>query len=254
MRLPRLTSIRQHLLLISAAITLLTLVVAGTALVVNDVHMLRSQMVRDLDVLSVAVGDNCLSSLVFDAPETAEKNLASLRREPQIRYAVLYDAEGRPFAGYRRDAGESPRDPIDKGQGVIVDSPLLGLGTVEVVRELLLDGRPVGRIFIHARMDLLAAQLRRYAGMVGLLFLATLTVSMLLAVRLHQRVSDPILHLAAKTREISEGGGYALRASPPSSDDEIDDLYRGFNAMLEQIERHERELTPHPRALGAARG
>jgi uncharacterized membrane protein affecting hemolysin expression len=243
MRLPRFRSIRQRLLLISAAITLLTLVVAGTAFVVNDLYMLRGHMVRDLEVLSVVVGDNCLSSLVFDAPETAEKNLASLRREPQIRYAVLYDARGQPFAQYRRDAQVKPRDPAEPGQGVFLHASLLGLGTVEVVRELRLDGQLVGRIFIHARTDQLAAQLRRYVGMVGLLFLGTLTASLLLAVRLHRRVSDPILLLAAKTREISEGGSYALQVSPPSSDDEIEDLYRGFIAMLGQIEGRERDLT-----------
>jgi PAS domain S-box-containing protein len=170
------------------------------------------------------------------------------KREEQIRYAILDDAEGRPFAQYRRDADQSPRDPVNKGEGVLVDSPLFGLGTVEVVRKLTIDGRSVGRIFIHARMDRLSAQLRRYAGMVGPLFLATLTVSLLLAVRLHRRVSDPILLLAAKTREISEGGTYAPRVCPPSSDDEIEDLYHGFNAMLEQIERREGEVT-HIREL-----
>lgn len=243
MRLMSPTSIRRRLLLISAAITLSSLTLAGILFVANDVHMLRSQMARDLEILSVVVGDNCLSALVFDAPESAEKNLASLRREQQIRYAVLYDAEGRPFARYRRDAEQQPRDPAAAGEGVFVDISVFGLGSVDVVRELVLDGRSVGRIFIHARMDELAAQLRGYVGMVGLLFLVALSLSLLLAMRLQRRVTDPILQLAAKTREISEQANYALRVPEPELDDEIAALFRGFNAMLEQIERHEQDLT-----------
>ena len=98
MSLFRTTSIRQRLMRIAAAVTLLTLGIAGTLFVVNDVRMLRGQMVRDLDVLAVVVGENSLSALVFDAPETAAKNLASLRQEPQVRWAILYDRDGRPFA------------------------------------------------------------------------------------------------------------------------------------------------------------
>jgi PAS domain S-box-containing protein len=240
--LPRATSIRQRLLLISAAITVLALVVAVGLFAVNDVRMLRSQMVRDLEVLSVVVGDNCLSALVFDAPETAEKNLASLRQEYQIRYAVLYDAAGRAFAQYRRGDEGIIRDPIGTGQGVFLDTSWLGTGSVDVVRELILDGRAVGKIFIHAGMDELSAQLRRYAGVSGLVFLVTLVTSLLLALRLQRQVSEPILRLAAKTREISEQGNYAVRVIEPESDDEIAALYRGFNIMLDQIERHERDL------------
>lgn len=243
MSLLRPTSLRQRLLLISAIVTLLTLGVAGSAFVVNNVHTLRNLMVRDLEVLSVAVGDNCLSSLVFDTPETAEKNLASLRREPQIHYAALYDADGRPFALYRRDVDQAFSHPMSSGEGVFQDVSWLGLGTVEVVRALTLDAKPIGRIFIHAHTDELKRQLRRYAGMVGLLFLGTLTVSLLFALRLHRRVSDPILQLAAKTREISQQGNYAYRISQPDADDEIAALFRGFNRMLGQIERREQDLT-----------
>ena len=236
------TSLRQRLLLISTTMTLLTLLVAATVFVLNDVRMLRDQMVRDLEVLAEVVGDSCTSALVFDAPATAEKNLASLRREYQIRYAVLYDADGERFAEYLREPGTSVRDPLVAGEGVFVDVSVLGGGSVEVVRQLLFDDRPIGRMFIRAGMDELSAQLRRYAWVVAVLFALVLAVSVPLALRLQRQVSDPILDLAAKTREISAEGDYALRVSPPALDDEIAALFRGFNAMLEQIERRDLEL------------
>jgi len=206
------TSIRQRLLRISAAISMLTLSVAGALFIVNDIYMLQGQMVRDLEVLSAVVGENSLSALVFDAPETAEKNLASLRREKQIRYAALYDAEGQVFARYIRDDAQAPRDPQLAGEGVLVDFSLLGgAGTVEVVRDLVLEGSRVGQIYLHAGMEQLATQLRHYAAIAGVLLLLTLVVSLLLALRLQRRVSDPILQLAAKTQEISAQADYALR-------------------------------------------
>jgi signal transduction histidine kinase len=237
MRLPRATSIRRRLMRIAAAITLFTLGIAGTLFVVNDVRMLRGQMVRDLEVLAVVVGDNSLSALVFDAPETAAKNLASLRQEPQVRWAILYDRAGRPFARYARDPGEQPHGPAGAGEGVFLDVSLLGLGSVEIVRGLALDGEPVGRIYLHARTDLLAAQLKRHAGWVGLLMILTLGAALFFAARLQRRIAEPILTLAASARNVSTGGDYSLRVAPPESGDEIAALFHGFNAMLEQIEQ-----------------
>ena len=247
MRLPGVTSIRRRLLALSAAISVLTLAIAGTLFVINDVAMLRQQMARDLEVLSVVVGDNSLSALDFDAPETAAKNLASLRREYQIRYAALYDAAGRRFASYQRDAAEPVPEPMlepaQAGDGVFVNVSPLGLGSIEVVRTLSLRGQPIGRIFIHARTDELAAQLKRYALIVALLLVSTLTISLLLAWRLQRRVSEPILELAAKTQTVSEHADYSLRVTPPDDDGELGILYRGFNAMLAQIERRDTALT-----------
>jgi signal transduction histidine kinase len=242
LRLPRPTSLRQRLLLISTVVTLATLLIASTLFVAYDVRTLRGQMVRDLEVLAEVVGDNCLSALVFDVPETAEENLGSLNREYQIRYAVLYDADGRRFAEYRRDADQAPQDPTWEGEGVVLNVSMFGLGTVEVARALSLEGRPIGRIFIQAGMDELAAQVRRYAWIVAVLFVVALTVSLLLALRLQRQVSEPVLGLANRAREISARADYSLRAPAPQSQDEIADLVRSFNAMLEQIERRDREL------------
>jgi signal transduction histidine kinase len=232
----RTTSIRQRLMRIAAAVTVLTLGIVGTLFVVNDVRMLREQMVRDLEVLSAVVGDNSLSALVFDAPETAEKNLRSLRREPQIRWAILYDRDGRHFARYVRDPGQRPHEPVASGTGVFLDVSVLGLGSVEIVRGLELDGEPVGRIFIHARTDVLAEQLARHAWWVGLMLILTLAAALLFAARLHRRIAEPILTLATGARTVSEDGDYSLRVHTPDADDEITVLFRGFNAMLEQIE------------------
>ncbi len=134
-------------------------------------------------------------------------------------------------------------EPAQAGDGVFVNVSPLGLGSIEVVRTLSLRGQPIGRIFIHARTDELAAQLKRYALIVALLLVSTLTISLLLAWRLQRRVSEPILELAAKTRTVSEHADYSLRVTPPDDNGEFGILYRGFNAMLAQIERRDTELT-----------
>jgi signal transduction histidine kinase len=157
-----------------------------------------------------------------------------------------------PSPRYRRDPGPPQGHPAGAGDGVRLEVSPLGVGFVEVSRVLTLDGQPIGRIFIHARTDELATQVRRYAGLVGLLLLGSLAASLALALRLHRRVAGPILHLAAKTREISALGDYGVRVAEPQCDAEIADLIRGFNAMLEEIQRRDAALASHAEALDRA--
>ena len=252
MRRPRPSSIRWRLFGLAAAISVLTLTIAGTLFIINDLSMLRRQMVRDLEVLAVVIGDNCLAALEFDAPETAEQNLASLRREYQIRVAARFDAEGRRFAAYRRDADQPVPALPRRDDGVVAVTPLLGLGRVEVLRTLHLDGQPIGRIFIQARTDELAAQRYRYALIAAGMLATTLALSLLLAWRLQRRISEPILGLAVKAAEISEQGDYGKRVTQPPSFVEIDTLVSGLNQLLAAIQVRESALRKHAEALDTA--
>lgn len=242
MSLLRSGSIRRRLLGLSMAISLLTLTIAGGLFVVNDVAMLLRQMARDLEVLAIVVGQNSLAALTFEAPETAAKQLASLRGEYQIRYAALYDEEGHLFAEYRKETEDLVHRPAPPSDGVFLSGAPLNLGTVDVTRTLWLDGQPIGRIHIHARADELVAQMHRYARIAPILLVVTLVLSLLMAWRLQRRVSKPILELAASTRQVSERSDYSVRVSPPGAEDELGVLYHGFNAMLEQIQARDDEL------------
>lgn len=254
MRLPRPTSIRVRLLRIAATISLLSLAIASALFVATDVALLRRQMVRDLEVLAAAVGDNCQSALIFDAPETAQKNLASLRHEPQVRLAVLSDAQGRPFASYRQAAGPpaSGTDPPATHEALRRALDPLGLGSVEVSRVLTLDGEPLGQLRLLAHTDELAAQLWRYGTLVGVLLLGTLTFALGVAMRLHRRVADPLRRLAKTTREVSAHGDYGVRVAAQDCDAEIADLIRGFNLMLAELGRRDAVLGAHAAALDRA--
>ena len=48
--------------------TLLTLAIATGLSALMDLRLFRDHMLRDLQVLAAVVGENCVSSLVFDSP------------------------------------------------------------------------------------------------------------------------------------------------------------------------------------------
>jgi signal transduction histidine kinase len=238
-------SIRTRLLAALILVTLLTLGLSSLLSAVLDIKLFRDHMVRDLEVLAAVVGENCVSALVFDDPETAERHLATLEREYQIRSAVLVDAGGRDFAEWVRKPadGDAPELPLFIKR---LSPPL------EIGYPIVFDGRPIGRLVIYAELVELARQFRVYLPLAGLVGLVTLGAALLAALRLRRRIAEPILHLAERSRTISTERDFSVRLKNPDAGHEIGTLVEGFNAVLQGLEERESELSRRGRILDQA--
>jgi signal transduction histidine kinase len=238
-------SIRTRLLTALILVTLLTLGLSSLLSAVLDIKLFRDHMVRDLEVLAAVVGENCVSALVFDDPETAERHLATLEREYQIRSAFLMDADERPFARWVRE----PDDPMEPRVLSILKwlSPPL-----EISHSIAFDGRSAGRLVIHAELVELARQFQIYAPLAALVGLFTLGTALLAALRLQRRISDPILKLAERSRAISAERDFSAQLPNPRAGKEIGTLVAGFNAVLKSLAERESELSRQSRALDQA--
>lgn len=224
MRRPR--SIRTRLLLALMLVMLFTLSIATGLSAVMDLKLFRDQMLRDLQVLTAVVGENCISALVFNSPTSAERNLATLAREYQVEAATLYGAEQAPFARWQWVPAETP----SRGTAVVIEHPLR------------FDERPIGRLAVEVRLEELARQVRDYAWFASAVALLTLAAALLLALWLQRRIARPILELVGAAREVSEQQDFSLRVPVPRAEREIGTLVQGFNRMLAQIEQREAAL------------
>ena len=238
-------SIRTRVMLALMLMTLVPLGLATLLSMVMDLTLMRDHMLRDLQVLAQVVGENCVSALVFDDPETARRQLATLEREYQIREALLYDAAGREVARWQREAADLD-DPRTAGLRRLLAT------RVRVDYRMRFDDRPVGHILIHARLDELNRQLAQYLWIAGLFALLTLAAALALALRLQRRLSDPILALAEQSRVISVDETFAARIRDPGAGPELATLVQGFNAVLDAVEHRESELAQRADALDLA--
>ncbi len=238
-------SIRTRLLAAFASLALLTLGLSTLLSALMDVKLFRDHMIRDLEVLAAVVGENCISALVFDDPETAQRHLATLSREYQIRSASLVDAGGRTFAEWRRDPANAPA-----GQSVGALPEVRP--RVDIGRVIEFDGRTVGRLLIHAELDELLNQFRVYLLLAALVALFTLVAALLAATRLQRRIAGPILELAERSRAISVNQDFTVRLPDPDAGEEITTLVKGFNDVLQGLAERETHLSRQTRALDQA--
>jgi len=219
------------IIIISAAATLL----ACTALIIYDQITFRNTMKHNLTMLAQIIGRNSTAALIFenenDARETLEILLMAVEN---IDFACIYDKNDKVFTKYRRSGSNVealPALPKEKGcyfvqNRLIVYSPI-------VIRD-----ERIGKVYLQSNLKKINARLKNYVIVVTLVLFFTFFISYLMAARMRRIISEPILHLANKAREVSLQKNYSIRAKKFSKD-EVGFLTEQFNEMLSRIQEHE---------------
>ncbi len=233
------SSIRAKLNLLGTMTAGIALILACVMFVMNDVSATKHAMVQHLNTLAEVLGGNCIAALTFNDAKAANDVLASLRFEPTIHFAVVYDRHGRPFATYNteeREISTSFSEAVGQ-QGHVFRRD----GTLQIVASVLDNNEEIGTVVLNAGMAQVDARFhRQMLTAVGVL-IVSLLLSYLLSSRLQKFVSLPIMNLATTAERISQSRDFSIRVVKVA-DDEIGSLYTAFNRMLEQIEAGELEL------------
>ncbi|MCA9791332.1 MAG: HAMP domain-containing protein, partial [Candidatus Eremiobacteraeota bacterium] len=181
----------------------------------------------------------------FRVIEETSETLRTLSHEPSIRWAAVYDREGKLMvsddgttsASYVREDLKGTIRPPDELPTTksFEDGRLLG------VLQLASRQDYVGWLCIEADNSVFLAQLLRDLRLAVLIMLLTGLASFGVARALQRVISRPIMALARTAKTVSERRDYSLRVKKESQD-ETGVLVDSFNEMLERIEEAHEEL------------
>ncbi|PYM11817.1 MAG: hypothetical protein DME18_12930, partial [Verrucomicrobia bacterium] len=147
--------------------------------------------------------------------------------------ACIYDKNGRPFARYLRAGAEKYVTPPAEPEGHRFSSDSL-----LVFHRMVVEGRPVGTVFIQSDLQELYFRLRLYTGIVLAVLLVSALVVFFLSTKLQRVISSPILHLERTASAVASEKNYSIRAHK-QGEDELGRLIDRFNEMLEQIQQRD---------------
>ena len=210
-------------------ISLLAMLVSSLAVLISALvgiwqqHRVTYQQVeRQLHTLAEATAFNLAAPSMFGDRQAAHSALDALSVDPQIIGARMVLEDGTLLVEYRT-SGERRGD-----QQLVVDV----IWAEEKLGHLELE------VNLSHLQNLLYQQIS-YALIVALLAVA---VAGLLATYLIGRVTRPLRDLSELAEEIGVTGQYQLRALPGAAQDEVSQLTRRFNAMLDRIQSQDQEL------------
>lgn len=229
--------VKQKLLLVIMATTLMGLVLASAAFLGYDRYQVKKNMAQDISALGRLIADRSAAALVFDDPRLAEKNLASLRVKSAIVAACIYGEDGAIFASYTADNISTEKFPaVSNTLGHAFTSNSLTL-----FEPVELEGKRIGTVYVRASLKELDTLWQQYLAAAGLTIFLTSLAVFFLSSRLQRIISEPLIHLTQTSQRISQQNDYSLRAIK-EGEDELGLLVEAFNGMLETIEVQNKNL------------
>jgi len=228
-------SIKQKLMAIIMAVSLIGLGTVGASILINEFINLNKMQKVDLQVLADIVAETTSGYLLFKDNAGAFISLSAIRSKTQIVRAILYDKNQQVFVAYLRDSGDSgiSYDQLKKESA--------SSNTFYVVKEIAIDNELVGYLYLESDDTLIKGfVIDSIIGMVFILVLGSL-IAYFLALKLQNIISKPIEHLTKTALKITQKQNYSLRAEK-ESDDEIGILTDEFNKMLRKLEKRNTKL------------
>jgi methyl-accepting chemotaxis protein len=241
---------------LSARLTRMNLLVSGAVLVLAalaffffDLLSFRNDLVRNLGAEAQIVGENSVSALTFNDPQTAAATLASLRGSPDVLSAVLVTNGGNVFASYgdpARNAVQSHRLAPDERDHVWLS------GThVLLAHRIFFEGNAVGIVCISATLNEIGQRARQYLLIAGIILLFCMAAALVISSISRRLIADPIVALADTALRVSKNQDYSVRADVRADSSEIAVLVDAFNTMLTQIGER---VDPGPQPARSPRG
>ena len=214
-----------------------SLFMACAAFVMAEWTMFRNATVEEMTTLAVIVGNNCAASLDFGESPDATVVLESLELQPHIDSACIYDDAGEIFATWKRPGAKAtfPTSPPDLNEHRFERNYLI------LFRDIGSGEPKNGTVYLRTDLTAMNARLKRYAGIVVLILLASLLVTWRISSRLQSIISEPILSLLRTTETVAQDQNFAIRAES-NGEDELGTLVKGFNNMLAQIQARDTAL------------
>ena len=230
-------SIRQKLQTIVMATSAAALLVASMVFTLYDRSTFLRAKMQDLSVAAKMVGSNSTAALSFGDAKSAGEILSALQAKQNVINACIYTKNGKVFASYSRDGGQSDFWPLPAQ----IQSTAIVNDHMVLFQPITLNGNSIGTIFMEADLSDLSERLTRFLEIDLLVLLVSLGVAFLLSTRLHRVISDPIRELADTALSVSSRENYSIRATK-QGDDEIGLLFDQFNSMLDRIQQRDTAL------------
>jgi len=225
-------SIRRRLVAVMLLTSAAAIVLTCSALIIYELITSRDESLDQVATLARIVSANSTAALAFRDEQDAQEVLATLRTEPSIVAAALYDEGGELFATYvaTKAQGEVLPKQLDPDGYRFSTGRLEGF---EPVRERA--DRRLGTLYIRADTSALFVRFWLWGAITAAAMVASLLLAYFLSRIFQARISQPVLALAETASAVSERGDFSVRAAAVG-DGEFETLTTAFNQMLARIE------------------
>ncbi len=236
-------SLHTKQVLVIISINALALCIASTAFLFNNAEMNKERELEQMVSTSKILEGILTTSVTWQDSHAAQAQLNKLQNNPQVLYVGVYDQDKNFFANYVGN-GHYKRPDVSQFK--------LGLTRKNDVYQrfskITLNGEDIGYLLFVQDARSNNGEISRHAIITLIVFLISLLFAYILSLFSQRWLSKPIKDLVEMMQHITSSKDFDQRLQPRHND-EIGQLIKGFNTMLEVIKNRDLKLTKHGEEL-----
>jgi signal transduction histidine kinase/DNA-binding response OmpR family regulator/HPt (histidine-containing phosphotransfer) domain-containing protein len=233
--------------------SVMSLLIAMTAVLAWDLSSARTRLVRDTGMLADVIGSNSTAAVAFGDGKAATDTLRALTVNDSIVSASVWTMDRKELARFDRPSRSTVKRTLPARAFEVEPHHQWSEftdGALLLARPIVLDGEVIGTVVIESDLSVLWTQATTSGLVVALVLFATFGLSVILASRMQRTISSPLLRLTSVTRAVTRDKVYDVRVeNQGEGENEIAELIDGFNKMLAEIHRRDVELVQHKEGL-----
>ena len=228
-------SIRKKLIIIQVATAFIAVLICCIFFVLNNIQVFKDSSVSGKNSIAEI---NAASALEFMDHEAANEMLLKLNSNRSILNAVILDKTGKPFARYNKPGEEAFTFPSANTVGATKQNRF---GREFLVSYKITDKEFLGTVLLRSEIIEFNRIILSYLKIATAILLASLLAALIISTLLQRSITNRLLSLVRKTKEVAQTGNYSIRVETEVQD-EIGVLSSAYNNMLEQIEKMQSHL------------
>jgi PAS domain S-box-containing protein len=216
----------------------LVLGICITAFVLINIKEFKDRKVISSAAIAKVISFNAASSLTLLDNTVAEQMLSELEAQNDILNAVILDSKGNAFASYTK-LGSDPTykfsaPAIDQNKSYFTRQHLF------VYNKVKKDNKIIGFVCLRFELTELKKIKMDVLSLGVVLLIVGISLALLIAIIIKKYISTPLLNLVEVIQKIKDSADYKIRVLIEGKD-EIGILATGFNELLENIEKRDRD-------------
>ncbi|PCI60032.1 MAG: hypothetical protein COB37_10375 [Kordiimonadales bacterium] len=238
--------IRAKLTLLITVVSAVVISLMCIAIIFYDLSTFRADLSSQQRNLLKIVNNNISAAIVFGDQAAVDENLALYRYQPDVLSVSVTDVLKQEIASYK---APGPNAPTTMPDLQIADISTLDMKTAFYIQEtIILDGELIGYSRALISLDALDRKVWLYIQLGLGAVTVTLFLAFVIARRFARAFSQPIEQLVKTAKQVSRSADYSVQVQP-SSNDEVGELTRYFNQMLNEINRRDKGLLKQKQTL-----
>jgi methyl-accepting chemotaxis protein len=217
-------SIGRKLMVMMMATSTAVLLLVCAVLLGYDVVTARQATADHLSTLVQIISDNSKAALSFGDHAAAGEVLATLKAEPHITAACIYDKQGKVFASYRPRGGATELPLRNRGSYYEGDQLVQYL-------PMSLGADELGTVCIQSDMAEVNRRYRSYAAIAASVLVISWLIALTIVSRMRRTITAPLNELIVVARAISDSGDLEHHVDVTRKD-ELGELARSFDGMI----------------------